>query len=150
MWFTKYIVQNVELHIGQTKRQLKTRIKEHKQNVNSKKTDSLTVISEHIFNTGHKIDWENTKILDTGLHDNKRLISECLHIKRHTHSINKKTDTELFPDTYLPILSKFRIDFRFSSPTVFQTLTGSELVVFKKVTRKCVVSWKKDSTVNIV
>jgi len=34
-------------YIEQTKKQLKTRIKEHKQNINGK-TNSLTVISEHI------------------------------------------------------------------------------------------------------
>jgi len=94
-------------YIGQTKRQLRTRVKEHKQNVN-KKTDSLSVIAEHIQNTGHKIDWENPKILDFETNYNKRLISECIHIKRHPHNINKKTDTELFPVNYLPILEKFQ------------------------------------------
>jgi len=96
-------------YIGQTKRQLRTRIKEHKQNV-KKKTDTLPVITEHILNTGHNFDWDNTAIIDTESHFNKRLISESLHIKRHSHNINKKTDTELFPDIYLPILSKFQID----------------------------------------
>jgi len=95
-------------YIGQTKRQLGTRIKEHKQKINNKKTDSLAVITEHIFNTNHKIDWDNTKILDRETNYNKRLISECIHIKRHAHNINKKTDTDLFPDNYLPILYKIK------------------------------------------
>jgi len=92
-------------YIGQTKRQLGTRIKEHKQNIN-KKSESLSVISEHIVNTDHIIDWDNTTILDREKNYNRRLISECIHIKRHIHSINKQTDTDLFPDTYLPILNK--------------------------------------------
>jgi len=94
-------------YIGQTKRQLSTRVKEHKHNVN-KKSHSLSVIAEHIVNTDHKMDWENTKILDTETNYNKRLISECMYIKIHTHNINKKTDTEIFPDNYLPILYKFQ------------------------------------------
>jgi len=70
-------------YIGQTKRQLGTRIKEHKQNIN-KKSDSQTIITEHIVNNNHRMDWNNTKIIDTETNYNRRLISECIHIKRHT------------------------------------------------------------------
>jgi len=89
-------------YVGQTKRQLNTRIKEHRQNIN-KKTD-ISVISEHQVNTGHNFNWDDdTKILDVENSYNKRLISECLHIKRQINSINKKTDFESFPDMYIHI-----------------------------------------------
>jgi len=38
---------------------------------------------------------------------NKRLISEVLHIKMQINSINKQSDTDLFPESYLPILQKY-------------------------------------------
>jgi len=95
-------------YVGQTKRQLNTRIKEYRQNIN-KKQDALSVISEHRLNTGHNFNWEKTLILDTETNYNKRLISESLHIKRQINSINKKTDTDLVPEIYFPLLSKFPI-----------------------------------------
>jgi len=61
-----------------------------------------------ILNNNHRIDWNNTKIIDNETNYNRRLISESIHIKRHTHSINKKTDTDLFPENYLPILDKYK------------------------------------------
>jgi hypothetical protein len=93
-------------YVGQTKRQLNTRLKEHKQNIN-KNLNSLSVVSEHRLKTGYNFDWNNTKILDTEINYNKRLISESLHIKRQRNSINKKTDSEVFPEIYLPIIFKF-------------------------------------------
>jgi len=50
-------------YVGQTKRQLKTRLKEHKSNV---KLDSnkLSVISEHINLFNHTFNWDNVEILD--------------------------------------------------------------------------------------
>jgi hypothetical protein len=92
------------VYVGQTKRQLNTRIKE--QNIN-KNSESLNVISNHRLETGHNFDWDNTKILHTEINYNKRIISKSLHIKKQKNGINKKIDTELFPEIYLPILAKF-------------------------------------------
>jgi len=41
-------------YVGQTKRQLNTRLNEHKNNI--KRADSLSVISDHRTNTGHDFD----------------------------------------------------------------------------------------------
>ena len=46
-------------YVGQTKRKLKTRIKEHINNV-KKPVNSLSVISNHRIDTDHAIDWINT------------------------------------------------------------------------------------------
>jgi len=74
-------------YTGQTKRQLKTRVKEHCNNI---KLDSTkhSVISEHIFKYNHMFDWNNVKILDTESNYNKRLVSEMLHIKEQKRGIN--------------------------------------------------------------
>jgi len=89
-------------YVGQTKRQLKTRIKEHKLDIN-KKTGILSVISEHRLELGHEFDWANTEILDIEKAYNKRLISEMIYIKMQNNSINRQTDTVSFPESYLSI-----------------------------------------------
>jgi len=49
-------------YVGQTKRQLKTRLKEHKTNIKLDQSKH-SVISEHIIKYNHSFDWENTKIM---------------------------------------------------------------------------------------
>jgi len=64
----------------------------------NKKSDPVSVITEHRLETGHNFNWQNIKILDIENRYGKRLISKCIHIKRQKNSLNRKTDTELFPD----------------------------------------------------
>ena len=52
------------LYIGQTKRKLKTRLKEHINDV-KKPINSLSIIFNHRIDTDHMMDWDNTKILDS-------------------------------------------------------------------------------------
>lgn len=54
----------------------------------------------------HDFDWDHVEILDKETNYSKRLISEMLHIKEQHNSINRQTDTELLPITYLPTLNK--------------------------------------------
>jgi len=91
-------------YVGQTKRQLKTRLKEHMNNIKS--TSTLSVISEHRLNNNHEFDWNNTEILDSEPHYHKRLISEMIHIKQQKNGINLNNDTELLDDAYYDILDK--------------------------------------------
>jgi len=95
-------------YVGQTKRQLKTRIKEHSSN---QKLTPLkhSVITEHILKHSHSFDWEKVEILDTEPNFFKRSVSEMLHIKEQLNGINAQKDTELLDDAYhdiLDILSK--------------------------------------------
>lgn len=90
-------------YIGQTKRQLQTRVKEHRSNIN-KLTNSPSVISQHRLSHNHEFNWDNVEILDNERMYSKRLISEMIHIKKQTNSINKQNDTEQFPDAYLPFI----------------------------------------------
>jgi len=91
-------------YVGQTKRQLITRIKEHRSNLDNPSAN-LTVVSEHRL-TGHEFDWNNVSILDNEPHYTKRLVSEMLHIKHQSNSINIKEDTDLLDSSYFPILKK--------------------------------------------
>ena len=62
-------------------RKLKTRINEHKNDIN-KKSRNLSVISEHRLQFEHDFDWTNIKILDNERYIGKRLVSEMLNILR--------------------------------------------------------------------
>ena len=90
-------------YVGQTKRKLKTRLKEYINDV-KKPINSLSVISNHRIDTDHMMDCGNTKILDSERAYYKRLISEMIHIKTQEKGLNKQSDTERFPDLYLPLL----------------------------------------------
>jgi len=67
-------------YVGQTKRQLITRIKEHKSSTKPDQS-KISVVSNHILQTKHRFDWNNTRVLDIEHNYYKRLISEMLHIK---------------------------------------------------------------------
>jgi len=90
-------------YVGQTKRQLKTRLKEHKNNL---KQDSSkhSVISEHIVKYNHSFDWDNTKIMDRDSNYYKRIISEMIHIKEQKEGLNLNSDIELLNESYFDTL----------------------------------------------
>ncbi|KYN50572.1 hypothetical protein ALC57_07139, partial [Trachymyrmex cornetzi] len=89
-------------YVGQTKKKLKTRIKEHKADI--KKSNNHSVVSLHQLQYGHQIDWENINILDSERLFYKRSISEMIHIKKQENGINNQNDTEKLPNIYLPII----------------------------------------------
>lgn len=92
-------------YVGQIKRQLRTRIKEH---INNVRLDSSrhSVVSEHTLKMQHLFDWDNVKILDTETNYHKRIISEMIHIKEQKQGINLNTDTELLDESYFNNLHK--------------------------------------------
>ena len=52
------------VYIGETKRTLKTRIKEHRDNINLTNSDNHNAITLHRIEKGHDMNWDNVKILD--------------------------------------------------------------------------------------
>lgn len=86
-------------YVGQTGRQLNTRIKEHKNHI-LRNNPNRSVITEHRLNYGHDFDWQNVKILDHESFYHKRLVSEMLYIKRQKNSLNLQTDTENLHHSY--------------------------------------------------
>lgn len=67
-------------YVGQTKRKLKTRIKNHKNDVD-KNNGILSVVSEHRLEEEHDFEWNTVEILDVGPLYHKKLLSEMIHIK---------------------------------------------------------------------
>lgn len=92
-------------YVGQTKRQLKTRIKEHMNNIKMN-SNKHSVISEHRIKDKHTFDWENVKILDRESNYYKRSISEMLNIKEQRNGLNLNKDTELLSDSYSDTLKR--------------------------------------------
>ncbi|KYQ47791.1 hypothetical protein ALC60_13177, partial [Trachymyrmex zeteki] len=92
-------------YVGQTCRQLKTRITEHKNHIRWN-TSTRNVITEHRLQEGHEFDWDNVAILDEEPHYRKRLTSEMIFIRKQTHGLNMQTDMEGLPKAYLPIIDR--------------------------------------------
>lgn len=67
-------------YVGQTGRQLRTRITEHQRDF-YKDYDRQSVVSKHRSDSDHDFLWSDIKILNSEQSYNKRLISEMLHIK---------------------------------------------------------------------
>jgi len=90
--------------VGQTKRQLKTRINEHVKNI--KVEDSKhSVISKHMLENNHSFDWQNIKILDFKPNNYKRIVSEMIHIKTQGNGLNSVDDIECL-DSHFNFLTK--------------------------------------------
>ena len=95
-------------YVGQTKRHLSTRIKEHANNFKLE-SSRHSVVTEHMLKNNHVFDWNNVKILDSESRYQKRLISEMIHIKEQVNGINLQKDTECLDNSYyclFDILSK--------------------------------------------
>jgi len=100
----KIFCKNCEsTYVGQTKRKLSTRLKEHKNNLKQDQSRH-SVISEHTIKHNHSFDWDKTKIMDIESRYSKRIISEMIHIKEQKVSLNLNSDTELLDESYFDIL----------------------------------------------
>jgi len=86
-------------YIGQTKRHLSTRIKEHQNNI-KKHESSHSVVSKHRTNCNHDFRWLDPCILHTEKNTRKREIAEMFYIKRQTNKINLQTDTDNLSSVY--------------------------------------------------
>ena len=92
-------------YVGQTKRKLRTRVNEHRKNINGDAA-GYSVITEHRINYNHSFDWDNPEILDYEQNYYKRLISEMIHIKAQKNSINLNSDTEYLDVSYFDLLDR--------------------------------------------
>jgi len=95
-------------YVGQTKRKLKTRLKEHRLDIN-KKSGILSVISNHKLENNHEMNWDEAKILDIEPSYTKRIVSEMIHIKKQSKGLNKQSDTDLLSEIYLPIIENLSL-----------------------------------------
>lgn len=90
-------------YIGQIKRALEARVKEHKNNIKSSR-DKHNVISKHRASSGHDMKWDNCQILDREDHWYRRNVSEMLYIESTKNTLNRQVDTEKLNKIYDKIL----------------------------------------------
>ncbi|XP_039309325.1 uncharacterized protein LOC120358632 [Solenopsis invicta] len=90
-------------YVGQTGRQVKTRISEHRNHIR-RNVSSQSVITDHRIECGHDFDWDGVKVLDHEKSYHKRLISEILYIKQQCNGLNLQSDTDFLHHAYLSIV----------------------------------------------
>lgn len=91
-------------YIGQTKNYLYKRIDTHKNTCNKELKSGSTALAYHAINEKHKFDFDNIEILKREENLNKRLIYECISVRREKNSCNYRTDTKNFSVIYDRIL----------------------------------------------
>lgn len=91
-------------YVGQTKRHLQTRKKEHQNDI-KKNNNNHSVISKHRISCRHNFKWSNVDILHKEKNIRKREIAEIFFIKRQTNSINLQKDTENLNQIYDSVIS---------------------------------------------
>jgi len=89
--------------IGQTKRHLRTRVKEHSSNIKLHETNH-SVISKHRLESGHEFDWTKPNILHNEKFVRKREIAEMFYIKKFNNLINLQKDTDNLNNIYDKII----------------------------------------------
>ena len=100
-------------YIGQSKRNLETRINEHKYYV--KKNDHRSVIAKHYIETKHTFDFDKTTIIDIEINKKKREFVEMLNIHYHDHTLNMMEDTMYLKKNYKNSISEIKRRLRVSS-----------------------------------
>ena len=91
-----------QVYIGETKRNLKVRLTEHKQAV--KKGDNKNGIAVHVQNSDHNIDWDNAEVQQVVPDYWKRRTTEALQIHRHPSTMNLDRGLVL-PTNWKPLLN---------------------------------------------
>ena len=69
-----------KVYIGETKRTLETRMKEHRAAARLGQLEK-SAVAEHAWQDGHTIDWSDVRILDEAPRNSVLLIKEALHIR---------------------------------------------------------------------
>jgi len=80
-------------YIGQTKRHVNTRIKEHRNNIKLHSSNQ-SVVSKHRSDHLHDFNWTAFDILHHEKYTKKREIAEMFYIKKFNNTINLQKDTD--------------------------------------------------------
>ena len=91
------------IDVGQTKRRLRDRLKEHMDIKSVVAGIGVSGVADHVLNTSHNIDWENVTILDGESNRLAREIKESIWIIKYNPELNRKGGFEL-SDIYSSIL----------------------------------------------
>ena len=90
-------------YIGESGRQLSTRISEHKKSVRLEGISSA--VGEHQMDTGHDIAWQETEVLGVESKTYKRKVKEAIKIRVEKPPLNRDQGLEL-PALYNTVLER--------------------------------------------
>ena len=90
------------VYVGQTKRGLNSRLKEHQSAITQQKLEN-SALCELVILFDHVVDWANSRILKTESNFFKRLTAESWFILSRPKVINR-SDDESFPVVYRSLL----------------------------------------------
>ena len=90
------------VYVGQTKRDLKSRVAEHKRAVKNVKPEK-SALCEHLMVFDHRINWKESTVLKYVDSYRRRLFAEI--INAHTNVINR-SDGETLPLVYRSLAKK--------------------------------------------
>ena len=85
-------------YVGETGRTLGKRVDEHRKLASS-------AVHEHMSSTGHRIDWNQVKVIDTEPIEHRRRTKEAIHIRQRRPAMNRDTGADL-PAIYSSLLSR--------------------------------------------
>ena len=93
-----------KVYIGETRRPMQDRIKEHDRGIRLTLTET-SAVSEHDHNTGHKPLWNEVKFIDRNPNYYTRRVKEAIHMGLHPDNINKDSGIEI-PEAWMPTFKK--------------------------------------------
>ena len=94
------------VYIGQTKRDLKSRIKEHQRAIKFQRPEK-SALCQHSMENDHLIDWSEVKILKVEHNYSKRLFTESLYINEKHEVLNRNVGLS-FPAVFRKLLNSQR------------------------------------------
>ena len=97
------------VYIGETRRSLGTRTREHMANVRLAKTQS-SALAEHATKEGHSISWDNAKILASEPSWIKRRWKEAWQIAKNKDVLFNRDSGKVIPENYISLINK--LDFQ--------------------------------------
>ena len=86
------------VYVGQTKRDFKSRVAEHKRAVKNAEPEK-SALCEHLMLFDHRINWEESTVSKYADNYRRWLIAESWFINAHTNVINR-SDGEALPSVY--------------------------------------------------
>ncbi|XP_068989277.1 uncharacterized protein [Neodiprion pinetum] len=90
-------------YIGQTSRQLHTRITEHKRNIHEHE-DNYTALTRHAIDFDNSFNYSQASIIDVEPLYYNRLLLEMCNIVAHPNSVNRKQDIEHLSNIYTSVI----------------------------------------------